>query len=183
MKVYVITEGEYSDYHICAVTDDPVSAENLRAYYTTSPYSYVEIEEYETQSLPEKPKTCWYCRYPINYPIECTEVRYISEEDAQGWGGETKINDVTYSRYDNCFFVYVFAKDKAHALKIAAEKIYQYKYQAESVGKDPWNKPEDSFFVPNLASATVSDDIVQQLKEGKPITDEFTMAFYKGDES
>ena len=185
MKVYVITAGEYSDYHICAVTDDPVCAENLRTYYTTSPYSYVDIEEYETTEMPEKPKTCWHCCYQIGKDksmVQCTEVRYVSKEDASKWGGETEINDVRYSSFSDCFIVYVFAKDEAHARKIAAEQIYQYKYMAESIGKDPWNDLPDAFPSPSLASATISADIIQQLKVGKPI-DDFTMAFYKGDES
>ena len=184
MKIYVITEGVYSGYHICAVTDDPVSAENLRVYYTENPYSFVNIEEYETESLPERPKTCWYCCYQIGEEkgtIQCTEVRYVSSEDAAEWGGETKINDVTYSKYGNSFFVYVFAKDEAHARKIAAEQIYQYKYKAESIGKDPWNGLNTSP-VSSLASATISAGMLDQLRNGKQV-DEFSMAFYVGDES
>ena len=184
MKVYVITEGQYSDYHICAVTDDPVSAEHLRTYYTTSPYSYVNIEEYETKSLPERPKTCWYCCYQIGNAssmMQCTEVCYVSSEDATIWDDETKINEVRYSEYGNSFFVYVFAKDEAHARKIAAEQIYQYKYKAESIGKDPWNE-RDTSPAPSLASATISAGMLDQLRNGKQV-DEFSMAFYKGDET
>ena len=55
MKVYVITQGCYSDYHICAVTLDKDKAEQLRKMYTAkeSRYGYsssdvAEIEEYET---------------------------------------------------------------------------------------------------------------------------------------
>ena len=32
-KVYVITSGEYSDYHICAVTLDPKRAEKMKKFY------------------------------------------------------------------------------------------------------------------------------------------------------
>lgn len=182
MKVYVITAGEYSDYHICAVTDNPVSAENLRVYYTTSFYDHVFIETFETKSLPERPKTCWYCRYGIrngmdNYGIvDCIEVRYVSKENTDMWEfRETKINNVEYSF--GTFYVHVFARDKEHAKKVAAEKIYQYKYMCESIGKDPWNDDAPDYPT-SLASSTVSDDMIEKLKEGKPV-DEFSFSFYK----
>lgn len=179
MKIYVITAGEYSDYHICAVTDDSVSAENLRVYYTTSLYDYVNIETFETKSLPERPKTCWDCRYYLDKGhMTCTEVCYVSKEEVGGrdvW--ETKINDVKYSSFLNAFSIYVFAKDEEHASKIAAEKIYQYKYMCESIGKDPWNEPAPEYPA-SLASSAVSADMIEKLKEGKPV-DSFSFSFYK----
>lgn len=183
MKIYVITAGEYSDYHICAVTDDPVSAENLRAFYTTGTYSQATIETYETKALPERPKTCWSCSYGIREGVDrncgvmrCTEVRYISKEDAVEWEvWETKINNVEYSF--GTFHVYVFAKDEEQAKKIAAEQIYQYKYKAESIGKDPWNEPAPEYPT-SLASSAVSDNMIEKLKEGKPV-DSFSFSFYK----
>lgn len=48
MKVYVITCGCYSDYQICAVTDDPKKAELLRIKYSDA-YDEAQIEEYETE--------------------------------------------------------------------------------------------------------------------------------------
>lgn len=50
MKVYVITQGCYSDYHICAVTLDKDKAERLQKLYSAKEGSYMitaEIEEYE----------------------------------------------------------------------------------------------------------------------------------------
>ena len=34
MKAYIITKGEYSDYHICAVTLDKDKAEQLKKLFT-----------------------------------------------------------------------------------------------------------------------------------------------------
>lgn len=51
MKVYVITQGCYSDYHICAVTLDKDKAERLQKMYSAKDSYYsdnTEIEEYDT---------------------------------------------------------------------------------------------------------------------------------------
>lgn len=47
MKVYVITAGAYSDYHIEAVTLDPDKAELLRKLH--SGYDEAHIEEFDTE--------------------------------------------------------------------------------------------------------------------------------------
>lgn len=50
-KVYVITCGEYSDYHICAVCSTRERAEELRPLYSNR-YDIAEIEEYEMDKAP-----------------------------------------------------------------------------------------------------------------------------------
>ena len=44
-KLYAITRGDYSDYHICAITSDPERAKQLKLYYTNW-HDEAEIEEY-----------------------------------------------------------------------------------------------------------------------------------------
>jgi hypothetical protein len=48
MKVYVITKGEYSDYHICAVTLDEKEAEQLAKIHTDS-WDKADVEEWDTE--------------------------------------------------------------------------------------------------------------------------------------
>ena len=48
-KVYVITAGEYSDYHICAVALDPQKAEQLKRVFDPSDYTGARIEEWDTE--------------------------------------------------------------------------------------------------------------------------------------
>lgn len=50
-KVYVITSGEYSDYHICAVCSTRERAEELRPLYSDR-WDIAEIEEYEMDKAP-----------------------------------------------------------------------------------------------------------------------------------
>lgn len=48
MKVYLISKGEHDDYHICAVTLDPVEAIALKEIYSDH-WCGAEIEEYDTE--------------------------------------------------------------------------------------------------------------------------------------
>lgn len=47
MKIYVITKGCYSDYHIVAVTDDLSKAEFLKLKFSDE-HDAADIEEYDT---------------------------------------------------------------------------------------------------------------------------------------
>ncbi len=47
MKVYIITKGEYSDYHICSVCLDKETAEKRKDLYSDG-WDKAEIETYDT---------------------------------------------------------------------------------------------------------------------------------------
>lgn len=50
MKVYIVTQGCYSDYHIEKVFLDRQKAEEYVKYYTASAYDDLQIEEYENSN-------------------------------------------------------------------------------------------------------------------------------------
>ena len=60
--IYVITKGEYSDYHICAVATTYENAERLRKMYCDS-YQDAEIEEF----TPDVPNDTFYNLSPTGY--------------------------------------------------------------------------------------------------------------------
>lgn len=64
MKVYVITKGCYSDYHICAVETDKEKAKLLAQRFSSS-YEKAEIEEWDTDANPDiyESKYCYSCFY------------------------------------------------------------------------------------------------------------------------
>ncbi len=49
MKVYVITKGDYSEYHICAVATDNEKAQILKEKFSTE-WSPARIEEFDTEN-------------------------------------------------------------------------------------------------------------------------------------
>lgn len=120
MKIYVITAGEYSDYGICAVTDDKKSAERLRKIYS-SKWREARIETYDTKYIYEEPKTYWSFEVSLNGAIVTGELLYFREEE------ETEINEVELVGAK--FYINVIAKDQSHAEKIAFDKIAEYKYE------------------------------------------------------
>lgn len=50
MKVYVITSGEYSDYHICTVAQSEKKANALKKLFDKENYTGARIEVYDTKT-------------------------------------------------------------------------------------------------------------------------------------
>lgn len=127
MKVYIITKGDYSDYHICAVTTDKKKAEILcKAYNDLDGWYKAEIETYDTDEFLteiENGLKLYDCRMERNKPMVIYEVDldYTNSSDF----------NVRYKHYT--YYVCVWAKDKEHALKIASDKIAEYKANKEGI--------------------------------------------------
>lgn len=124
MKAYVITKGEYSDYHICAVTLDEDKAEPLKKLFTDE-WHEAYVEEYEVDA-----------HFPIDYPYFLVYKYSDGRIDIK----ETETCDYDYGVVRKChnnkdgtfYVVSLKAKDKDHAKKIALDKIAKYK--AEKLG-------------------------------------------------
>lgn len=122
MKVYVITKGIYSDYRICAVALDKDKAEILRKAFSDS-WEEAEIETYETDQFITE--------------IEAGLKIYQCVVNDNGLSAYERdydyADDICFNKVNktNCriatYLVYVWAKDEDSALKIAADKIAEYK--------------------------------------------------------
>lgn len=130
-KVYVITKGDYSDYHICAVTLDREKAERLCKLFVNS-CSEPEIEEWDTERHADllagrKP---YYVRFYKNGELfSANEDEYCIEHFSPG------INEnfaFEHGRKVDLLNVNLYAENKEAAIKIAAEK--RAKYLAEKEG-------------------------------------------------
>lgn len=115
-KAYVITRGNYSDYHICAVTLDKNRAEKLREMFSDR-WNKAEIEEY---TLDEEIKRH---KYGVMFDVKGAFKRFYADD---------------YHLYDDGFIddwndddggitVWVESADEAHALKIAQDRLAEYK--------------------------------------------------------
>lgn len=125
MKVYVITKGEYSDYHICAVALELEHAKKLMELFTDR-CDEARIEVFDTDAPVDllsgkKPYAVIFC--------ENGEVRKIDTCDPEWIVGDEQIWTFL-GRKDLC--IHVAADDPAAAIKIAAEK--RAKYLAEKAG-------------------------------------------------
>lgn len=115
MKHYVVTRGEYSDYHIIAVCADKANAEKIAERIdreSCNEYDKCDIEEYEDgKALFKETLSAYFVNFErgtvrkgkddTEYAVTGT---YWESKDGTIWG------------------MYVFAKDEEHAMKIASDK-------------------------------------------------------------
>ena len=128
MKIYVITKGEYSDYHICGVAVEKAKAESMARIFSDK-WEKAEVEEWDTEDVDlsiegktpyrvtffENGDVCETAETSIDYFMSGIEkIKY-----PQNWRGAT-LN------------VCVYADDKNSAIKIASEK--RAKWLAEKLG-------------------------------------------------
>ena len=122
-KIYVITAGYYSDYHIISATTDYEKAVALKEKFTTR-WDEARIEEYADADF--KLQKIWKIHFSPSGNV--WDVDYCGS----AWQFENiDLNNVT-STLEGRLRVDVVADDEETAVKIAAEKRAQY--LAEKMG-------------------------------------------------
>lgn len=122
MKIYAITKGNYSGYHICALTVSKEKAERLNKIFTGKGMYGEEaiIEEYEDGEV-EDFMFLW------SYNTIDDEVNLVKDkyEDWIEW----------VEKYLDCdsYNVRVLARDESHARKKAHDMIARYKAEKEGI--------------------------------------------------
>ena len=114
MKIYVVTKGCYSDYHIITATTDEKLAYEIRDKFNGDSWNEAYVETYEDAELFMKP--CYFIRFDKDgNVIELKEMGSEYYYD-QGYGIDVKEN----------FYVSVVADNKKAAIKIGAERRAMY---------------------------------------------------------
>ena len=126
MTHYVITNGEYSDYHIVAVYADREEAYKVcKILNDRCEYEDYKIEEFEDGSLVRYENLNTYC---VIFDNNETRVRENDSDDF-----EYCLRKEYWQYQDGTVWaVFVFASNKEEALKIASEK--RAKLMAEQTG-------------------------------------------------
>ena len=123
-EIYVVTEGSYSDYHICGVFTDKEKAENFVNIYNKYSGDYAEIETYEDGVMLNtngiKFEVC-FCRDKHDNLV-CF---YSSTASPSDKCGVRAINSYIE--------VVVFAETKAQAKKIAEDKLAEWLAERKGV--------------------------------------------------
>lgn len=134
MKVYVITKGYYSDFHICAVTLDEQEANRLEKIYTDS-RDDARVEEYDTDD--HQPLLCGRLPYVVTFYADHYDRRtgrYITgNTGVYRYIGSSEDFDPHVCLTDGKDTVYLYAEDSEAAVKIAAEKRAQAKSEKEGL--------------------------------------------------
>ncbi len=132
MKIYVVTTGSYSDYHIVALYSTEEQAQKALELGDEE----ARIEEYELDSfkIPEYPPghKPWLIRIEYNTSkIVLAFQEYFWERSE--WSPMEKFYDI--EGFVPEFWVQCWARDQEHAEKIALEKYYQYKAEQLLIGE------------------------------------------------
>ena len=114
MKIYVITKGCYSDYHIVTVTDDKEKAEFFKLKFSDE-YDPAHIEEYDTDE----------------YSVEGIQNMKLYYWKVSISNGNTGIypylsGNQYFNVYSDGIQAVVIARTKEQAIKIVRDKYAQY---------------------------------------------------------
>lgn len=122
-KLYALTDGTYSDYHIEALTADKGKAKRLHDIYGFN------VEEYEDGEL-----DAYYVNmngYLVYYSFDYGRERLSASVTAVQ---DKMINAVSKAKpFDDGYYVYVVAEDIEHARKIGKDLIMQYIAQEQGL--------------------------------------------------
>lgn len=134
MTVYVITQGSYSDYHICGLTLDINVANNIVNHLNTDNdwYSAAKIEKYDADVW-DSNNAVW------NYYMR-GDGTDNAEVDSYGEVSTSKrLNKVIKFQYRHSreykYDVYLRAPDKEHALKIGRDLVAEYRAREEGIAE------------------------------------------------
>lgn len=123
---YAVTDGDYSDYHIIAITDNKERAENIKKLYSGK-YSEPMIEEFfDGESKDE-------ALYDVWYETNGSYRLFLQNFDMNEL---SNINIVKENILRDDWWKYsvlVIAKDKNHAIKIAQDLWAEYKAKKEGI--------------------------------------------------
>lgn len=140
-KIYVVTTGEYSDYHICGVTTDYDRAKYIQKCYWTSCYT-PEIEEYidgDTGLGDGELRNVYYVALDNHKrwsaKLDSYSIgKYENSCDLTSDWGVQYYNQFGLNRY-NLFSAYIQAEDEEHALKIAQDWYAEVMYRKMEDGE------------------------------------------------
>ena len=114
MKIYVVTKGYYSDYHIITATTDEELAYRIKEKFNGNGYDETKVEIFEDAEI--FMKSCYFMRFDkggnvIEFEEEKDEYSYEQDE-----GEDTQGN----------FYISIIADNKERAIKIGAERRTMY---------------------------------------------------------
>lgn len=157
MKVYVITAGAYSDYHICCVCLDKETAEKRARLFDDNEWDRAQVEEFDTDEYQEFRKNedgeIVRCDGKQLYEVEVRDFVDGGKRWELGKAKGIKIQewqmDETCWRQDRWYNTacgvdvkgdywraFVYARDEKEALRIAYDMIAKKKWEMVERSED-----------------------------------------------
>lgn len=121
-KLYAVEQGEYSDHHFVGIYDTNEKAEFIRDKINMKPHQDASIREYELNPGYEE-LNAGLSMYNIYISPTGKLISILKYNDTAGDIATTELHA------DHGSYFYVYARDEAHATKIALDKFYIWKSQ------------------------------------------------------
>ena len=130
MKLYAVTKGDYSAYHIIALTANRDVAEKLAKKYSNRTNMYgdgfeeAQVEEYE-DGVVLLDRDCYFVRVENG---NVTEVMPPNTEDTWFFEEEELYNDSVEQMQsgENGYYTHVLARNADEAAKIGKDRVMRY---------------------------------------------------------
>lgn len=123
---YAVTDGDYSDCHIIAITDNKERAENIKKLYATN-WSEPTIEEFFDGKAKDE------ALYSVRYDKDGNYDVSLRDFDSDNSFNINIINESIFHDDWWKYRVFVMAKSKDQAIKIAQDLWTEYKAKKEGV--------------------------------------------------
>lgn len=127
MKLYAVTKGCYSDYHIITLTSNKSHAERIAKLYSDK-WEEATVEEYEEGNVndPRIP-------YEVYFYTNGSVAAYAREYNDFHRAEQKKVyhNTARYRTYTHT--VCVLAQSDEQAMKIAIDRLAQWKAEREGI--------------------------------------------------
>lgn len=117
-KIYAVTAGQYSDYHIVALTTNKEIAEakmRVSKEYDVRIEEYDDLQDFTIIEESKKVKPKWEIEINVHGKIVSSKICTYSQDE------ELEEDIIRFTAGLHSFF-YVFADDKEHAEKIASDR-------------------------------------------------------------
>ena len=134
MKVYIITKGTYSDYHICAVATDEEKAKQLAEKHSDC-FDKTRVEVYDTtEDDPHADGRIPFCVTFVNGYAKCYYIdRHPLYLDGVPFTTGITIRRGALGAASTNIEVRLYAPNEEAAVKIAAEKRAEFLAQREGL--------------------------------------------------
>lgn len=141
-KVYIVTEGEYSDYHICAVFATRAEAETYCAVHDGDAFNDFIVNEFAVSEIDAKPVKYVYKAEYFGRPKPIVTLRYVTSETVEtnfcercrrnAWRREDRCNIIDCSDHPGRMVV-LPKRNERKAIKIVQDRIAKAKAEREGL--------------------------------------------------
>lgn len=170
MSIYVLTAGEYSDYHIIACTTDYNRARELQRFYAEEDiYNTPEIEEYEDATIePRKGLKRQHFVFDKSGALKEHQAFPIEDPDTVGLMVADYYAGPEYDTVD------VYTNDPEKAIKIALDKLAEGRYrkamqeEADRQFKERWAEEDEKWaaqLFPNTITTSAACILTATIQE------------------